>query len=166
VHAQFQRAKEREDSPDLHLLADLSLARIGKYSDPTVLKSLSWKLHLRTINDVKQESLALHEMVIANGGDPEGCLEEMSSLLRKLKDSVLTETPVSENVEAKESSLRFRSPVIPDDFRCPISLELMRDPVIVSTGQVICLSLWPHAHFYSCRKSLDVKLMFIIFADI
>lgn len=27
---------------------------------------------------------------------------------------------------------------IPDDFLCPISLEIMRDPVIVSTGQV-CL---------------------------
>lgn len=26
--------------------------------------------------------------------------------------------------------------VIPDDFLCPISLELMRDPVIVATGQV------------------------------
>lgn len=25
---------------------------------------------------------------------------------------------------------------IPDDFICPISLELMRDPVIVATGQV------------------------------
>lgn len=26
--------------------------------------------------------------------------------------------------------------VIPQDFRCPISLEMMRDPVIVATGQV------------------------------
>lgn len=26
--------------------------------------------------------------------------------------------------------------VIPDDYLCPISLELMRDPVIVATGQV------------------------------
>lgn len=33
----------------------------------------------------------------------------------------------------------FKRPVpleIPEDFRCPISLELMKDPVIVSTGQV------------------------------
>ncbi|KAK6931005.1 Armadillo [Dillenia turbinata] len=34
-------------------------------------------------------------------------------------------------VEAKKSD----SVKIPDDFLCPISLELMRDPVIVSTGQ-------------------------------
>lgn len=33
------------------------------------------------------------------------------------------------------------APSFPDDFLCPISLELMRDPVIVATGQV-CF------HFY------------------
>ena len=27
-------------------------------------------------------------------------------------------------------------PNIPDDFKCPISLDLMRDPVIIATGQV------------------------------
>ncbi|XP_051144422.1 U-box domain-containing protein 11-like [Andrographis paniculata] len=30
---------------------------------------------------------------------------------------------------------KLDSPVIPEDFLCPISLELMRDPVIVATGQ-------------------------------
>lgn len=32
--------------------------------------------------------------------------------------------------------------VIPDDYLCPISLELMRDPVIVSTGQVWFLNCY------------------------
>lgn len=136
MHAQFRRAKERADAPDLQLLADLSLARIGNYSDPNILRRLSEKLQLRMINDLKQESLALHEMVIASGGVPGDYLEEMSSLLKKLKDCVVVETSVSETPEGKESTFTYRSPVIPDDFRCPISLELMRDPVIVSTGQV------------------------------
>ncbi|KAI3779064.1 hypothetical protein L2E82_08525 [Cichorium intybus] len=35
----------------------------------------------------------------------------------------------------ENSSKKFDTPSIPDDFLCPISLELMRDPVIVSTGQ-------------------------------
>lgn len=33
------------------------------------------------------------------------------------------------------------SSAIPDDFICPISLELMRDPVIVATGQVCMLKM-------------------------
>lgn len=35
-----------------------------------------------------------------------------------------------------EESKKADSPVVPDDFLCPISLEIMRDPVIVATGQV------------------------------
>lgn len=31
---------------------------------------------------------------------------------------------------------KVKTQVVPDDFRCPISLDLMKDPVIVATGQV------------------------------
>lgn len=41
--------------------------------------------------------------------------------------------PAISNVPADEKP---KTPVIPEDFRCPISLELMNDPVIVATGQV------------------------------
>lgn len=34
-----------------------------------------------------------------------------------------------------DENKKLDAPAIPDDFLCPISLELMRDPVIVSTGQ-------------------------------
>lgn len=38
--------------------------------------------------------------------------------------------------KSSEENRKPSSPVIPDDFLCPISLEVMRDPVIVATGQV------------------------------
>lgn len=31
---------------------------------------------------------------------------------------------------------KVKTQVVPDDFKCPISLDLMKDPVIVATGQV------------------------------
>lgn len=46
-----------------------------------------------------------------------------------------------------------QSLVIPDEFRCPISLELMKDPVIICTGQV-CISLFLIVFMYD--KSLEV----------
>lgn len=36
--------------------------------------------------------------------------------------------------KSSEENRKPGSPVIPDDFLCPISLEVMRDPVIVATG--------------------------------
>lgn len=128
------------ESPDLQLVMDLAAAQMEDDPDPIVFKRLSEKLHLRTINDIKKESLCIHEMVISCGGVPEGISEEyfenMSFLLRKLKDCVMMDNPDLHAAETEKGLIKHRSPIIPDDFRCPISLELMKDPVIVSTGQV------------------------------
>ena len=87
-------------------------------------------------------------MVTASGGDPGASIEKMSMLLKKIKDFVQTENP-NMDAPAREKNVtascsgqasadkNHKAPVIPDDFRCPISLELMKDPVIVSTGQVM-----------------------------
>lgn len=128
------------ESPDLQLVMDLAAAQMEDDPDPIIFKRLSEKLHLRTTSDIKKELIAIHEMVISCGGVPEGVsedyIETMSYLLRKLKECVMTDNPESDVSEMDKSSMKHRSPIIPDDFRCPISLELMKDPVIVSTGQV------------------------------
>lgn len=136
VHAQFRRAKGRPDILDFQLELDLAMAQREKDPDSAILKRLSEKLQLVTIDDLKKESIAFHELVICSGGDPGEWLEKMASLLKKLKDYVQTENPEADTSDAEKAMIKHRSPVIPDDFRCPISLELMKDPVIVSTGQV------------------------------
>lgn len=161
VHAQFQRAKGRIDTFDLQLDIDLATAQKEKEPDPAVLKRLSEKLHLKTINDIKKESLAFHEMVISSNGDPGDCFEKMSSLFKKIKDRVLTENPQVETSEGEKGLIKHRSPVIPDDFRCPISLELMKDPVIVSTGQTYersCIQKWLDAGHKTCPKTQQTLL--------
>ncbi|XP_049379448.1 U-box domain-containing protein 13-like [Solanum stenotomum] len=168
VLSQFQRAKGRVETPDAELHEDL----LSLYSrsndaavDQDVLRRLVDKLQLTELDDLKQESLALHEMVIATDGDPEERIEKMSMLLKKIKDFVQTENP---NIDAygRDKSSNFsgqvsadgsqKAPVIPDDFRCPISLELMTDPVIVSTGQTYersCIEKWLEAGHSTCPKT-------------
>lgn len=161
VHAQFKRAKGRTDSPDLQLDRDLEIAQKEKDPDTEILRRLSENLQLRTINDLKKESLALHEMVISSSVDPGDCFAKMSSLLRKLKDYVLTINPEADTSEGEKGLIKHRSPVIPDDFRCPISLELMRDPVIVSTGQTYersCIQKWLDAGHKTCPKTQQTLL--------
>ncbi|KAG2673500.1 hypothetical protein I3843_13G081800 [Carya illinoinensis] len=117
------------------------------------------------IADLTQESLALHEMVAASGGDPGESIEKMSMLLKKIKDFVQTENP-DLDAPPRENSLppscsasndkNHKAPVIPEDFRCPISLELMTDPVIVSTGQTYersCIEKWLDAGHGTCPKT-------------
>lgn len=115
--------------------------------DPSTLGRLAENLQLVTISDLKQESLALHEMVDASGGgDPGESIEKMSMLLKKIKDFVQTQNPeMGTQSDSKPFHLdgKAKIPIVPDDFRCPISLELMKDPVIVATGQVsACLAVF------------------------
>ncbi|KAH6801706.1 plant U-box 14 [Perilla frutescens var. frutescens] len=165
LHAQFKRAIGRMESPDLELVKDLAAAQMEDDPDPSVFKRLSEKLHLRTMADLQRELLAIHEMVISCGGVPEGVSEEyietMSFLLRKIKDCVATDNPDLDAAEIDKSSIKHRSPIIPDDFRCPISLELMQDPVIVSTGQTYersCIQKWLDAGHKTCPKTQQTLL--------
>ncbi|KAF7805467.1 U-box domain-containing protein 13 [Senna tora] len=170
VLAQFRRAKGKVDAPDVELYEDL-LSLYDKSSDastdPAVLRRLAEKLQLMGISDLTRESLALHEMVAASGGDPGASFEKMSMLLKKIKDYVQTENLVIDDNERGKSLSSTSSkqgasekghhvPVIPDDFRCPISLELMKDPVIVSTGQTYertCIERWLEAGHGTCPKT-------------
>lgn len=50
---------------------------------------------------------------------------------------------------------------IPDDFKCPISLDLMRDPVIIATGQVSETLVYPILYvciivFSRCETMLTI----------
>lgn len=159
VHAQFKRAKERPDTSDDILFNDLISAYNSSTNDnvdPDIIQRLSEKLQLVTISDLNQESLILHEM--ASGGDPGAVVENMSMLLKKIKDFVQTQDPIGIPASTTNPSRdeNLTSPVVPDDFRCPISLDLMKDPVIVSTGQTYergCIERWLEAGHDTCPKT-------------
>ncbi|KAI9098370.1 hypothetical protein K1719_024995 [Acacia pycnantha] len=158
VHAQFKRANARTELADLQLDLDFAVAQKEKDPDPEILNRLSEKLHLKTINDLKKE---LHDLVITSGGELGDSIEMMSSLLKRLKNCVLYENPEVDPREGEKISMKHRSPVIPDDFRCPISLELMKDPVIVSTGQTYersCIQKWLDAGNKTCPKTQQTLL--------
>ncbi|XP_022964880.1 U-box domain-containing protein 13-like [Cucurbita moschata] len=170
VLAQFRRAKGRADVPDSELLDDIS-ALYNTSNDSSIdqdrLRRLSEKLQLLGISDLAQESIALDEMVTATDGDPGQSIEKMAGLLKKIKDFVQTENLEMDDPGTEKNSpascsgqisneKNNKAPIIPDDFRCPISLELMRDPVIVSTGQTYersCIEKWLESGHGTCPKT-------------
>ncbi|KAH7678053.1 GrpE nucleotide exchange factor coiled-coil-containing protein [Dioscorea alata] len=162
VHAQFKRAKERIDMPDTELYGDLSMVCNGSTEgniDPVILQRLAEKLQLTTISELSQESFALHEMAAASSSaDPGENTKKMLVLLQQIKDFMQSQNPqmgdpAISNVPANEKP---KTPVIPEDFRCPISLELMNDPVIVATGQTYersSIEKWLDAGHETCPKT-------------
>ncbi|KAL2317108.1 hypothetical protein Fmac_030984 [Flemingia macrophylla] len=72
----------------------------------------------------------------------EDCKTLSSFLHNKVRDSCSSSQSMTTNV--------------PDEFRCPISLDLMRDPVIVSSGHTYdrtSIAQWINSGHHSCPKS-------------
>ncbi|XP_010504312.1 PREDICTED: U-box domain-containing protein 14 [Camelina sativa] len=161
LHSQFKRAKERGDESDVQLSHDLDIVENVMDPDPKILKRLSQELQLSTIDELKKESHAIHEYFLSYDGDPDDYFQRMSSLLKKLVDCATMESSEPDTSTGNRIISRHRSPVIPEYFRCPISLELMKDPVIVSTGQTYersSIQKWLDAGHKTCPKSQETLL--------
>ncbi|KAF5476056.1 hypothetical protein F2P56_007799 [Juglans regia] len=172
VHTQFKRAKERIDAPDLELYEEL-LSIYDKSNDidtdAGALRILCEKLKFMEVEDIKEESLALQQMVGFHDEGVDDTVKKMSMLLKKFEHYLQTEycniSPSSSNNNSARCSDQectekcSQSPVVPEDFRCPISLELMKDPVIISTGQTYeraCIKKWLEAGHGTCPKTQQI----------
>ncbi|KAK7839696.1 u-box domain-containing protein 12 [Quercus suber] len=111
------------DAPDLKLLSCVYNQSNDVATDDRSLSKLCTKLHFYGVEDIKRESQVLKKVMdmkkvmnIPRDGNLEESENKMSVLLEKLENFLESQT-------------------VPNDFRCPISHELMRDPVITCTGQ-------------------------------
>ncbi|KAL5212651.1 hypothetical protein ABZP36_023498 [Zizania latifolia] len=149
VRAQLQREMEKKGNLDvnifskIHDILALHVDSAGSQSEqshgqPEIpqMENLC-NGHLELQNIVK--------LVSEISGVPKSDAESLTSKLTEgLEDMTVANFTKPVNVVSQSSDEIKGSPethkksdsvAIPEDFRCPISLELMRDPVIVSTGQ-------------------------------
>ncbi|KAL0897405.1 hypothetical protein Bca101_081366 [Brassica carinata] len=149
---------------DDDLYKDL-LSLYGGVTDSEILRRVAGKLQLMTVTDLTEESLALLDMVSSCGGDDPGeNFEKMMMLLKKIKDFVQTYNPNLDDVPLRSKPSLSKSQQdedqknVPEDFRCPISLKLMSDPVIVSSGQTYdrdCIKKWLEEGNSTCPKTQE-----------
>ncbi|KAK7293023.1 hypothetical protein RJT34_15883 [Clitoria ternatea] len=169
VTAQFRRAKEQFDPPGFQLYEHLlSVYNQGYdvYAEAAELRLICEKLQFINVDDVKQESLSLQKMVGDRDGHSQKSICDMSLfVLKKIEDFLVTESGNNIVLSTEDFpshtdepclQLCLQSLVIPDEFRCPISLELMKDPVIICTGQTYersCIKKWLEAGHGTCPKT-------------
>lgn len=92
MHAQFGRDREQLDSPDLESFDELLCIYNQSNdvdTDPVVLHRLCAKVKLMGAEALEKESLALHKMVVASGGNHGENTGKVSILLEKVKDFLL-----------------------------------------------------------------------------
>lgn len=147
VRAQLKRATERYGPPNSSkisratsqpLLNELELLQSGNKGFDC--------LHLGNIGNIDQE----FKRNVKNGLQGNSSTSDSHDVSQRVELSSTSAAVCASNGvevedestgESQQGSSKPETVSIPEDFLCPISLEIMRDPVIVSTGQVIVLTV-------------------------
>jgi hypothetical protein len=67
-----------------------------------------------------------------------------------------TGRPKSSGMQQQVETCGPAKPPVPADFCCPISMDIMRDPVLVATGQTydkVCIERWLNSGRRTCPKT-------------
>lgn len=109
--------------------------------DPIMIKRVLYYLGINSWSECHKEIKFLDEEIcfesLENNERNLNLLSTLAGFMRYCR-GVLFENNVLEHTDdqsAGKTHLEILSCLNPEDFRCPISLELMTDPVTVSTGQ-------------------------------
>ncbi|WCJ44707.1 U-box domain-containing protein 15 [Euphorbia peplus] len=159
MRTQLKRSKGRTDTQDMELTMDMMVVLSkddDRNADAAIIKRLAQKLELHTIEDLKNETIAIRNLVRERGGNSSLNMDQIIDLLNKFKNimgmeitNILT-SPIMPRLE-KSPSL-----IIPHEFLCPITLEIMRDPVIIASGQTYerdSIQKWFHSNHRTCPKT-------------
>ncbi|PHT47955.1 U-box domain-containing protein 10 [Capsicum baccatum] len=148
IRAQLKRAKERYGGPVTSNLLSRALSQpLDKEINPLQSGSRGVGcLLVEKVGNIDHEVRPkLGGVPLGNGPNINDCgqiVQEPEKLRNSSKISEVT-SPKSTGLAREDDSpsknllenKKPNSPIIPEEYLCPISLELMRDPVIVATGQ-------------------------------
>ncbi|KAL7237167.1 hypothetical protein ACSBR1_020274 [Camellia fascicularis] len=156
---QLKRAKRRTNTQDIELAMDMMVVfseNDDRNADNAILERLAIKLELHTIADLKTETIAVRKLVNKKGAHTVESTKKIVDLLEKfihiagIEEISVLDNPVSRSLE------KCRSSLIPNEFLCPITLEIMTDPVIVATGQTYereSIQKWLNSNHWTCPKT-------------
>ncbi|XWS67626.1 hypothetical protein CRYUN_Cryun04dG0021800 [Craigia yunnanensis] len=159
MQMQLKRAKRRTDTQDMELAMDMMVVfskKDERNADSAILERLANKLELHTIADLKAETVAIRKLVKHRGGQNE-TIQQILDLLGKFKQIAGIDETVSLDDPISTRTLQMcQSSLIPHEFLCPITLEIMADPVIVATGQTYereSIGKWLNSNNRTCPKT-------------
>ncbi|XP_021727303.1 U-box domain-containing protein 11-like [Chenopodium quinoa] len=163
VRTQLKRATERYGGP-------LSCSKISRAASQPLLNELEMLqsgnkgfdcLHLGSIGNIDQE----FKRKVKNGRPGNSSTSDSHEVSLRVEVSSTSASVCASNtaeegdeysVENQDESSKPESVSIPEDFLCPISLEIMRDPVIVATGQTYersYIQRWIDSGNMTCPKT-------------
>ncbi|GAB2289297.1 U-box domain-containing protein 15 [Dionaea muscipula] len=163
MRVQLKRAKRRTDTQDMELAMDMMVVfskEDDRNADIAMIKRLAKNLELHTVEDLNEESVAVRKLAKEKGGKYAENIQKIINVLNKFKQIAgIEETDLFEDPVKPEEPVKCHPLDIPQEFLCPITLEIMTDPVIVATGQTYeraSIQKWLDSNHRTCPKTGQV----------
>ncbi|KAK7374312.1 hypothetical protein VNO80_07740 [Phaseolus coccineus] len=160
MHVQLRRARRRTDTQDIELAMDMMVVfseEDDRNSDSAIIERLAKKLELHSVEDLNIETMAIRNLAAERKGQQIESTKRIIELLNKFKHIAgMEETSVLDDPVAPKMLERCTSLVIPHEFLCPITLEIMTDPVIIASGQTYereSIDKWFRTNHNTCPKT-------------
>ncbi|KAL6603423.1 hypothetical protein ACP70R_043784 [Stipagrostis hirtigluma subsp. patula] len=161
INKQLNRCKKRTDSTqDMELSMDLIVVlqnKENRNAERAILERLAKKLELQSLPDLRAETMAVKKLINERNGQHEESTKQIIELLNKFKEIAgVDEKNILGEVSIPKYLEKCPSLMIPNDFLCPISLEIMTDPVIIATGRTYerrSIQKWLDAGQRTCPKT-------------
>ncbi|CAL1412157.1 unnamed protein product [Linum trigynum] len=130
------------------------MAKTGVFdSDPTSMVRAA---------ELKKELQKLVNSIVDHEDYRTETIDQANDTLRALKELMLRSrkrSPLSIKAPKQQESVSAAAPSCPEEFKCPLSKELMRDPVILCTGQTYdrpFINKWLEAGNRTCPLTQQV----------
>lgn len=115
----------------------VALSTNDRNADIASVERLAKKLSLQTAEELKEETQCVQKLLRERRCITTECQQQVLNLLEKFKILAGVEINEAADEEAEPKPLTELAPIsVPSDFLCPITLEIMTDPVIIATGLV------------------------------
>ncbi|GAA0150207.1 ubiquitin-protein ligase [Lithospermum erythrorhizon] len=157
---QLNRAKRRTETQDIELAMDMMVVfskTDDRNADRAVIERLAKKLDLYTIADLKSETRAVNMLLKDGVVKKPDYVQHIMELLGKFKQIAgMDDTDEVDGAKQAQTFEKCQSFLIPHEFLCPITLEIMTDPVIVATGQTYereSIQKWFNSGHHTCPKT-------------
>ncbi|MCO5576384.1 hypothetical protein L7F22_030194 [Adiantum nelumboides] len=165
VQKQARKAQMYVDPNELRLWLEVQslMAQIEKKATPDMVKLMEVfsSLDLNSAGDCQRELQKLEDEVEGAWEASEEIkfpFNDLASFVRYGKCVLYgaTELKEEEVIEATLEQIECEDVKVPEDYRCPISLDIMTDPVIIATGQTYeraAITRWIDEGHQTCPKS-------------
>ncbi|XP_050228616.1 U-box domain-containing protein 15 [Mercurialis annua] len=160
MKVQLKRAKGRTDTQDIEVAMDMMVVLSkddDRNADSAIIERLAKKLELHTVEDLQIETVAIRNLVTEKEGQILENLDQIIDLLNKFKQIIGMEVfDIQDNPIMHKTLEKCQSLIIPHEFLCPITLEIMTDPVIIASGQTYereSIQKWFSSNHRTCPKT-------------